>query len=83
MDNAMRVDVVDTCLGRIHFILPHSGMKGHDLSVQIGETHAVVIEKSEFAHAAAGEYFHNVAAYATYAENRHAATFERIDGRTT
>lgn len=58
-------------------------MKGHDLSVQIGETHAVVVEKREFAHAAAGEYFHNVAAYATYAENRYAATFERIDGRTT
>ena len=83
MDNAMRVDVVDTRLGRIHFILPHSGMKGHDLSVQIGETHAVVVEKSEFAHAAAGEYFHNVAAYAAHAENRHAATFERIDGWTT
>lgn len=58
-------------------------MKSHNLSVQIGETHAIVVEKSEFAHAAAGEYFHNVAAYATYAENRHAATFERIDGRTT
>lgn len=79
----MRVDVVDTRLGRIYFILPHSGMKGHDLSVQIGETHAVVVEKSEFAHAAASENFHNVAAYATYAENRYAATFERINGRTT
>ena len=72
-DLTVAVDVVDAGLGHVYLILADGREQGIDLSVDVGHTHAVVVDDVECAHTTAGQHLAGIAAHPTDAENGHAA----------
>ena len=67
----VRVDLQNALPGHVDLVFAHGLAGGEDLAVQIGETHLVVVDQIQRAHAAAGQCLHCVAAHAADAEHRY------------
>ncbi len=79
MHDATAVDVMDTRLGHVDLMLSDGGDERIDLSVDIGEADAVVVEEIYLAHAAARQHFHHISSYASDAEDGYTRAAECVD----
>ena len=74
----VRVDLVDALLRHVDLVLPHGLARGENLAVQIRQTHPVIVDEIQRAHAAARQRLHRIAAHAADAEHRHAGAKQPI-----
>ena len=73
---ALRCDVADAFFGEIHLVFSHRRMKGEDLTVQVAQADAVVIDQINCTDPASGESFRSIAAYAAESEDGDAAVLK-------
>ena len=64
----LRVDVQDPLACHLHLLHAQGGVERHQLSVQVGDAHRIVIHQGQVPHAAACQSLHHIGAYAPDAE---------------
>ena len=77
---AVRIDVGDAPRHDLHLGLADGGVEGDELTVQIGETDHIIVNKVDRAHAAPGQRLGAVAAHAADTEHGYPSAVECFDG---
>ena len=80
MDGHIGVDRKDALFANVHF-LSANGISGCDnLTIEIGQTHFVVINNVQLADSAPRQRLHHVSAHASDAEDRYATSVQNLQG---
>ena len=80
MYDASAIDVVDALLAHVYLVFAYGAERSDDLSVNIGEAHAVIVDEVYFAHTATHQCFYYISTHAAYAKYGYATAHQGVDG---
>ena len=80
MDPEGGVDVQAAAGGYLRLGLPHGGVEGVELAVDVGGAEGVPVYQGQLSYAGAGQGLHGIAAHAAQTEHRHMAAGQAVHG---